>query len=103
MYLVDRVIPMLPHELSSDLCSLKPGETRRSMTADLYLDDAGNLLRYELYPALVRSDARLTYDEAQAMLEEGRPEDDDALAWRLAGLSALAKKRACLLYTSRCV
>ena len=94
VYLVDRVIPMLPHELSSDLCSLKPGETRRSMTADLYLDDAGNLLRYELYPALVRSDARLTYDEAQAMLEEGRPEDDDALAWRLAGLSALAKKRA---------
>ena len=92
VYLVDRVIPMLPHELSSDLCSLKPGETRRSMTADLYLDDAGNLLRYELYPALVRSDARLTYDEAQAMLEEGRPEDDDALAWRLAGLSALAKR-----------
>ncbi len=69
VYLVDRVIPMLPEELSNELCSLKPGEERRSMTVDLYLDDAGDLVRYEAYPALIRSDARLTYDEAQALIE----------------------------------
>ncbi|MCI8469383.1 MAG: RNB domain-containing ribonuclease [Eggerthellaceae bacterium] len=70
VYLVDRVIPMLPEELSNELCSLKPGETRRSMTCDLYLDDAGDLVRSEVYPALIRSSARLTYDEAQEMIEE---------------------------------
>ena len=61
---------MLPEELSGDLCSLKPGEVRRTMTADLYLDDGARLVGYELYPALIRSDARLTYDEAQALLEQ---------------------------------
>ena len=58
VYLADRVIPMLPEELSGDLCSLKPGEVRRTMTADLYLDDGARLVGYELYPALIRSDAR---------------------------------------------
>lgn len=99
VYLADRVIPMLPEELSGDLCSLKPGEVRRTMTADLYLDDGARLVGYELYPALIRSDARLTYDEAQALLERaaGRADgtaEDDALARRLAGLSCLARKRA---------
>ena len=99
VYLADRVIPMLPEELSGDLCSLKPGEVRRTMTADLYLDDDARLVGYELYPALIRSDARLTYDEAQALLEEaaGRDVDasgDDALTGRLARLSCLARRRA---------
>ena len=69
VYLVDRVIPMLPEELSGDLCSLKPGEVRRTMTADLYLDERAQLVGYELYPALIRSDARLSYDEAQVLIE----------------------------------
>ena len=69
VYLVDRVIPMLPEKLSGDLCPLKPGEVRRTMTADLYLDGEGRLVGYELYPALIRSQARLSYDEAQAMLD----------------------------------
>lgn len=90
VYLVDRVIPMLPDELSGDLCSLKPRETRRTMTADLYLDDRARLVAYDLYPALVRSDARLSYDEAQTLLEEGA---GDGLSRRLASLSRLAKLR----------
>lgn len=90
VYLVDRVIPMLPDELSGDLCSLKPGEVRRTMTADLYLDDRARLVAYDLYPALIRSDARLSYDEAQALLDGGA---DDGLSRRLAALSRLAKRR----------
>lgn len=97
VYLVDRVIPMLPEELSGDLCSLRPDEVRRTMTADLYLDDAGKLVAYDLYPALIRSNARLTYEEAQELIEavgesEGNP--DNELVWRLAALSRLAKARA---------
>lgn len=90
VYLVDRVIPMLPDELSGDLCSLKPGEARRTMTADLYLDDQARLVAYDLYPALIRSDARLSYEEAQALLDEPA---DDGLSKRLTALSRLAKQR----------
>ena len=69
VYLVDRVIPMIPEELSCGLCSLAPGEVRRSMTVDLYVDERAQLSRYEIYPALICSNARLTYGEALEMLE----------------------------------
>lgn len=110
VYLVDRVIPMLPEQLSNELCSLKPGEDRRSLTADLYLDERGRLVRYELYPALIRSDVRLSYDQAQEMIDATRRDggDDlaepgeshfprektDALGWRLSALSKIAGLRA---------
>ena len=90
VYLVDRVIPMLPDELSGDLCSLKPDEERRTMTADMYLDERARLVAYELYPAIIRSHARLAYEEAQALLDEPA---DDGLSRRLATLSRLAKRR----------
>ena len=92
VYLVDRVIPMLPEELSNELCSLKPGEARRSMTADLYLDGAARLVGYDLYPAVVRSDARLSYGEAQGLLDA--PDAGGELPWRLEALSDIACKRA---------
>ena len=77
VYLVDRVIPMIPEELSCGLCSLAPGEQRRSMTVDLYVDEWAQLSRYEIYPALICSNARLTYGEALEMLE-GEGEDEAA-------------------------
>ena len=74
VYLVDRVIPMIPEDLSCGLCSLAPGEVRRSMTVELYVDERAQLARYEIYPALICSNARLTYGEALEMLEgEGEP------------------------------
>lgn len=90
VYLADRVIPMLPDELSGDLCSLKPDEVRRTMTADLYLDEQARLVAYDLYPALIRSNARLSYEEAQALLDDPA---DNGLSWRLSTLSRLAKQR----------
>lgn len=77
VYLVDRVIPMIPEELSCGLCSLAPGEVRRSMTVDLYVNERAQLARYEIYPALIRSNARLTYGEALEMLG-GEGEDEVA-------------------------
>lgn len=84
-YLVDRVIPMLPERLSNDLCSLRPDEDRLSMTVDLYLDGKGRVNRYEVYPAVIRSKARLTYDAVQERLDgfdspgiAARPDDADA-------------------------
>lgn len=98
VYLADRVIPMLPHELSNDLCSLKPHELRRSMTVDLYLNSAADVLGYDIYPALIQSAARLTYEQAQAMLEDSFGDAGDLpldqLTERLKLLSLVAKKRS---------
>lgn len=84
-YLVDRVIPMLPERLSNDLCSLRPDEDRLSMTVDLYLDGKARVNRYEVYPAVIRSKARLTYDAVQEWLDgfdspgiAARPDATDA-------------------------
>ena len=77
VYLVDRVIPMIPEDLSCGLCSLAPGEVRRSMTVELYVDERAQLARYEIYPALICSNVRLTYGEALEMLE-GEGEDEVA-------------------------
>ncbi|MEG0665235.1 ribonuclease R family protein [Gordonibacter sp.] len=98
VYLVDRVIPMLPDELSGDLCSLRPDEVRRTMTADLYLDEGARLVGYALYPALIKSNARLSYEEAQALLEG--TEGDASLVGRLEALSHLAKLRAAARQTA---
>ena len=101
VYLVDRVIPMIPHELSDDLCSLRPNVTRRCMTADIYLTDDARMVGYDLYPALMESKARLTYEQAQDVLDcEGSllpgldPSLSNEISSRLVSLSAIAKKRA---------
>ncbi len=102
VYLVDRVVPMLPEALSNEVCSLKPNEERRSMTVDLYLDASGLVADVDIYPAVIRSRARLTYEQAQAFIDarsdgEGLPnvaeELREGLSWRIRELSRLAKKR----------
>ena len=96
VYLADRVIPMLPPTLSDELCSLAPGAERRSMTADLFLNDEGELVRFSLYPALIRSDARLSYGEADDILIDYKAAiaAGGDIAWRLVECSRLARARA---------
>ena len=69
VYLADRVLPMLPERLSNDLCSLRPGEDRLAMTVDMMLDANGALKEASIYPSVMRSRVRLSYDEAQALLD----------------------------------
>ena len=70
VYLVDRVIPMLPEELSNDICSLKPHHPRATMSIDLFLDNDARLQRYEIYPALIESSSRHSYEDVQRILED---------------------------------
>lgn len=77
VYLVDRVIPMLPEKLCEDVCSLRPGQERRTMTCDMFLDDDGRIVRYEIYPSVIRSRRRYTYGEVQDILD-GRLNDPNA-------------------------
>ena len=69
VYLPDRVVPMLPEALSNDLCSLRPNEPRAAMVAEMSFDGAGGMLDSVFHRALIRSSARLTYDQVQAWHE----------------------------------
>ena len=69
VYLVDRVLPMLPEKLSNGLCSLMPEEDRCTISVKVELSPGGSVLSYEVFPSVIRSKARLSYDQAQAILE----------------------------------
>ena len=77
VYFPDRVVPMLPEALSNGWCSLKPAEERPCMVAHLWIDADGRLLRHRFERALMRSAARLTYEQVQAA-RDGRPDETTA-------------------------
>src|SRR5579872_2337506 len=66
VYFPDLVVPMLPEALSNGLCSLKPGEDRACLAAQLWIDADGRKRRHRFERAIMRSAARLTYEQAQA-------------------------------------
>ena len=68
VYFPERVIPMLPEILSNGLCSINPDEDRLCMVCELLLNGEGKTLRTKFYPAVMRSHARLTYDEVAKIL-----------------------------------
>jgi ribonuclease R len=80
VYLPGRVIPMLPEALSNGLCSLRPDCERLTFTADMLLAPDGSILHAAFYPSLIKSFARLTYDEALQILDEPQVSGGD---WRL--------------------
>lgn len=69
VYLVDRTIPMLPHILSTDLCSLNPNEDRLAMSAVFELDKEAGIVSRWYGPTVIHSDKRFTYEEAQEVLD----------------------------------
>jgi ribonuclease R len=66
IYLVDRVIPMLPHNLSDDLCSLNPNVERLALTCDTIIDKLGKIVDIKIYPSIIKSHRRYSYDEVNA-------------------------------------
>ena len=72
-YLADRVLPMLPEELSNELCSLKPHEDRLAVTVDLILNERARVVKATFYPSVIRSKARLTYRQVDQLLEGTQP------------------------------
>jgi ribonuclease R len=73
VYFPDRVIPMLPEVLSNGLCSLNPEVDRLCMVCELYIGDDGAIQRSRFFEGLMRSHARLIYDDVAAMVVEGDP------------------------------
>jgi ribonuclease R len=63
IYLVDRVIPMLPHNLSDDICSLNPNVERLTLTCDMDVNSEGKMSNIRVYPSIIKSHRRFAYDE----------------------------------------
>ena len=88
VYLVDRVIPMLPEVLSNQLCSLRPNETKLTYSVIFTLDEQANVYDSRVVKTVIHSDRRFTYNEVQAILEAEKGELHEALST----LNQLAKK-----------
>ncbi len=71
VYLVDRVIPMLPEELSNDLCSLRPNEDRLAFSAVFEMTREGDIKNEWYGQTIIHSNKRFTYEEAQEVLDKG--------------------------------
>jgi ribonuclease R len=88
-YLPDRVLPMLPPRLSDYLCSLRPDVVRLTKVCEMKFDQKGKMLRARFADAFIRSKARLTYQEAFAMLkgnDKGEVPSTVREAWNLASI-----------------
>jgi ribonuclease R len=91
VYLPNRVLPMLPERLSNGICSLRPEEDRLCMVADMTFDRRGQRRSYELYPAVMRSAARCTYNEVQDVLDGKDVPHRNAFKAHFETLMALAR------------
>ncbi|MEE2735069.1 MAG: VacB/RNase II family 3'-5' exoribonuclease [Verrucomicrobiota bacterium] len=101
-YLVDRVLPMLPEALSNGICSLVPGEDRLTCCVVMGFDGKGKMTQVRFEKAVIRSKFRLTYEEAQNMLE-GKGDVDDPSRCEIAGTLRECWKLAKLLRQRRFV
>ena len=78
VYFVDRVIPMLPESISNGICSLSEGVLRLTMSCFMEIDSRGKVVSYDIKKSYIKSTARLTYDEVNAIYDE----DSAAIAKR---------------------
>ena len=70
VYLVDRVLPMLPHKLSNGICSLNPNEDRFALSCEMIIDNRGNVVKYDIFPSIIRSRIKMNYDDVNRILED---------------------------------
>lgn len=82
IYLVDRVIPMLPEHLSNELCSLKPNQPRLTYSCIMEIDQRGNVVDYQLSPSIIESKRRFSYEEVQQIIDDQESTDPYATILR---------------------
>jgi ribonuclease R len=93
VYLVDRVIPMLPEHLSNGVCSLRPNEEKFAFSAVFDLDDQGAVQKEWFGKTVINSNRRFTYEEAQEVIETGKGDHFEAILKVDSMAKILRKKR----------
>ena len=92
VYLVDRVIPMLPHELSNGICSLNPNVNRLAISCLMEFDSNGKQLDYEIFQSVIKSKIQMTYKKVNSILEKNIvPEGYENYVEQLRTMNELAK------------
>ncbi|MFD1020418.1 ribonuclease R [Thalassobacillus hwangdonensis] len=74
VYLVDRVIPMIPHRLSNGICSLNPQVDRLTLSCEMEIDSSGEIVNHEIFQSVIRTNERMTYSDVRKILEDQDPE-----------------------------
>lgn len=91
VYLVDRVIPMLPHRLSNGICSLNGNVDRLTVTCDMEINEHGEIVRHEIYPSVINSKKRMTYTAVNEILEKNNtPEGYEPFVTNLKEMNLLS-------------
>ena len=91
VYFVDRVVPMLPEKLSNELCSLRPDEDKLCMSVIFEMDQQAKVVRHKICRTIIRSTHRLTYRQAQNILDEIDHSAPSNLSLALTTINSLAK------------
>ncbi len=99
VYLVDRVIPMLPHALSNGICSLNMGQDRLALSCLMTIDAKGNVVNYEIAETVINVDQRMSYTDVNRVLLD----DDEAIGEysRFVGMFRLMKELADIVRQKR--
>jgi ribonuclease R/exosome complex exonuclease DIS3/RRP44 len=92
VYLVDRVVPMLPEILSNNVCSLRPNEEKLTFSVVFEMDEKGHLINQWFGRTVIYSDKRFAYDDAQQIIEGNTEGVDQSLQKAILTLDSLAKK-----------
>lgn len=97
IYMVDRVIPMLPRQLSNDICSLNSGVDRLAMTCFMEINQKGDVVSHDITPSVIKVDERMTYTDVNKILLQ----NDQSLKERYGDFVPMFKNMSMLMHTLR--
>lgn len=100
VYLVDRVIPMLPHKLSNGICSLNAGENRLALSCLMTIDQKGEVVSHEIVESVIRVDRRMSYTSVKKILED-KDEEEIREYETLVPMFERMRELACILRDKR--
>lgn len=92
VYLTDRVIPMIPHRLSNGICSLNPQVDRLTLSCEMTIDQAGHVVKHEIFQSVIKTTERMTYSDVYNILEN--PDENPELMERYENLVPMFRDMA---------
>ncbi|MGP4068904.1 ribonuclease R [Halobacillus sp. B29] len=97
VYLVDRVIPMIPHRLSNGICSLNPQVDRLTLSCEMEINKSGDVVEHEIFQSVIKTNERMTYRDVNKILED----EDEELIKKYENLVPMFRNMAALAKTLR--